>query len=237
MSEENAGVRGLPDPVRTVRCDGLEPLRPGVPAGSLEDPKARAAFVRSVEARVRQSKEYRDYAAFLSRELGMDRCTFMPDVSRSAGKNVKIELHHSILTLFDVVVLVLNAACAGRGAGHRVSELDLADEVVALHYENLVPLVPLSKTAHEMVHSGRLTVGLDQVFGDLGELARRYRAFMPGDVVAKLRDAVEAGPGAGRHEALARVLTVLESDSFPPFSPPGEKEEVRDAETSPGEAA
>ena len=73
--------------------------------------------------------------------------------------------------LYDIINIVA-ASKIVRGEG--VTSLTLAHEVMNLHYENLIGIVPLSRTVHELAHSGEIFINLKQVFGDVNEFVKRY---------------------------------------------------------------
>ena len=81
-------------------------------------------------------------------------------------------MHHEPFTLFDYVQVILNKYI---DEGKEVRDLMIADEVMELHYANKVGLVPLSKTAHQIVHnSSKLLVPLNMVYGNYNEFVSEY---------------------------------------------------------------
>jgi len=149
--------------------------------------KERAKFVKRIERLVRSSLEYRDYIQFLKEHIGLDSCVFFQNVTNGEkGKRgrISIELHHEPLTLFDIVNIVLRKY---QEEGLPINDLIIADEVMALHYENKVGLVPLSKTAHEIIHnSTKLFVPINMCYGNYSEFLTEYEPYIEDEVFEKI---------------------------------------------------
>lgn len=132
------------------------------------DQKDYAKFIQDTERIVRTSYEYRQLIAFLRSTEGMNKCSFLSNVTNVDNTKVKIEIHHSPLTLFDVAAAVIKKRL------HNQESIDIfecAKEIMWLHYMGFVGLIPLSETAHEMVHSQYIFVPTNIVRGN-------YRAFV-----------------------------------------------------------
>ena len=127
-------------------------------------------FVKKIEALVRGSPEYSAYVGYLRNELRMDRCSFLPGLDMSENE-VGLEMHHAPLTLFAIVDIVISHRLA---RGQAVTSLTVADEVMRAHYEEKVGIVPLSRTAHKLVHSGALTLHPAMIHGGWVDFLRDY---------------------------------------------------------------
>jgi hypothetical protein len=100
--------------------------------------------------------------------------------SETAG----IEMHHYPFTLYDLVDIVITKR---NRANQGFSTIEVANEVVELHYRNLIGLVPLSKTAHQLAHSGEIFIDLRHVFGNYKEFISQYNAGMTGEHIERLQ--------------------------------------------------
>lgn len=126
--------------------------------------KEKNKFIQRCERHIRGSKEYKDYIQYLKQNVDMTRCAFYNAVSNDNAKHVSIEIHHAPFTLYDYVKLVVERY---EDEDEELNELLVADEIMGMHYENLIGLVPLSKTLHEMVHnSDKIFVPLSMIYGD-----------------------------------------------------------------------
>mgnify|MGYP003610265211 CR=1 FL=1 len=55
-----------------------------------------------------------------------------------------------------------------------------------LHYDNIIGLVPLSKTAHDLAHAGDLYIDPKQIFGNIGKYLETYRDYIDENEIKKL---------------------------------------------------
>ena len=135
----------------------------------LNNDKDRVKFIKRCEKVIRSSMEYKDYIAYLRDYVDMDSCAFFNMISSKDNKKAKIEIHHEPFTLYDYVSVVVDRFI---GEGLPLNDLLIADEVMELHYNNMVGLIPLSKTIHEAVHnSNKIFIPLSMVYGN-------YKAFL-----------------------------------------------------------
>lgn len=134
----------------------------------LYDPKDYARFIQDTERVVRMSYEYRQLIGFLRTTEGMNRCSFLGNVTNVDNTKVKIEIHHSPLTLFDIAATVIKKRLHNQEC---IDIFECAREVMWLHYMGFVGLLPLSETVHEMVHNQYIFVPTNIVRGN-------YRAFI-----------------------------------------------------------
>ena len=146
-------------------------------------------MIKRIERHIRSSLEYRDYIAFLRENVGMDACAFFNNISNSNGKRVRIEIHHEPLRLFDLVSIIIEKFEA---EGVPLNDLMISQEVMRLHYQNLVGLIPLSKTLHEVVHnSDKLVIPAYMIYGDYNQFLKEYGAYMDEHQIEKIEKMVE----------------------------------------------
>ena len=67
---------------------------------NLLDDKDFAKYISDLERIVRSSFEYRSLINYLKNTEGMDVCSLLENVSSRDNTKVKIEIHHSPLTLY-----------------------------------------------------------------------------------------------------------------------------------------
>jgi hypothetical protein len=194
-------------------------------AWQIDEAKDFKNYVKRVERIVRGSMEYRDYVHYVGTGLDISRCSFIAGADPKEHKGVKIEMHHAILTLYDVTSAVVRARCVKGGPATRISPYDIADEILKCHYENIIPLVPLSNTAHKLVHSGDLFITADQVFGDMRTFVNRYREGFDDEQLIRLRTLLDVAERMERigacdrvPEALERTITIVEMEGMRPLT-------------------
>ena len=158
---------------------------------SMIDVDLYSRFVHNAETLFRSLKGYKNYKAYLM-GLGLDHCQVLHNINSDMAT---LEMNHCILTLFDITVLITEHFLNTYGyvsVPHVVAELRYA------HTNNLVPLVMMSKTVHELYHNAdNFFTHPKQVFGKWTELLRRYYNGITPDICTKvlyyIRTAYEEG--------------------------------------------
>lgn len=141
----------------------------------LSNPKDFERFIKDVKSEVRGSFEYREMVKYLKEYGGMDRSGLNPNISNSGDNHVKIEIHHTPLTIEDIIRIVYEK----RLFYHQDLSLEMvAKEVMECHYKCIVGLYPLSSTEHELVHSGYVYIPPSKVFGRYDLFVESYEPFI-----------------------------------------------------------
>ena len=141
----------------------------------LNNPKDLERFIKDVKSEVRTSFEYRELIRYLKEYAGFDRSGISQNISNSDGSKVKIEIHHTPLTIEDIVRIVYEK----RRFYHEDLSLEMiAKEVMECHYKCIVGLYPLTATEHELVHNGYLFIPPQDVFGRYDLFVLNYGQFM-----------------------------------------------------------
>lgn len=139
-------------------------------------------YIDDIERMVRSSKEYRDYIQYLRNYMDMNASAFFANVNNIESTKIKIEIHHTPFTLFDITLTVFNKR------SRLQEQLDIemvAKEVAYLHYFLYVGLIPLSKTEHKLVHTQSLFIPLNLVLGKFDQFIEMYRTDIPEDAMAR----------------------------------------------------
>lgn len=137
---------------------------------SFSDIKAIKKFIKNIESRIRASNEYKDYIGHLNNSIGINRCSIFGNITNE--DEVSLEFHHYPFTLYEIVEIVINDKVK---KGEQFTSFDIIDTVLDLHAKNMIGLVKLSKTAHELVHAGQIFVKLDSVFGKVNDFIEMYK--------------------------------------------------------------
>lgn len=157
---------------------------------TLDNAKAKSKFIKRCERTIRSSMEYRDYIAYLKEYVDMNHCAFFNNVENGNGNRVHIEIHHEPFTLYDITNVVLNRFLKD---GIPLNELYIADEVMRLHYENMVGLIPLSKSLHQMVHfSDNIVIPFNMIYGNYRKFMDEYADYFDYDGDTSILDKFEA---------------------------------------------
>lgn len=116
----------------------------------------------------RHSRVYTNYKSYLY-ELGLDRCQVLSGITSDMAK---LEMHHNGITIFDIAMMIAHHFIATTG---RVCTFDIIRELRYAHTHNLVPLVMLCRTAHQLYHNNdEFFIPASMCIGFWTELLRRY---------------------------------------------------------------
>ena len=142
----------------------------------LFDEKDKRKYIDDVKKSVRGSYEYHAMVAYLKENMDMRRCSFLENVQNYGnGCKVKIELHHHPFTIEDIIQIVLNKKIAFQES---ISLELTAKEVMYLHYNLMVGLIPLSQTAHELLHNNYIFIPNNKVYGNYKKFVNLYYNFI-----------------------------------------------------------
>jgi hypothetical protein len=145
------------------------------------------AFIKNVEKQIRMSKEYKHYLGHLNNEIGLHSCSVFGNLSDDID-GLTLEYHHYPFTLYDIVEICMNKRILNN---EKFTSMDIVDEVLMLHQLNEVGLVKLSKTAHELVHAGKIFIKLESVFGDVNKFIKKYRDYIPDETLENYNNLID----------------------------------------------
>ena len=168
-------------PSRTMKVNFDELPKRSVPRYTT--PKDREKYIKTVEQVCRRSLPYKTYMTFLKQNLDMNRCLILKNIKSEPGKHYRIEIHHEPFTLFDIVEAVINRRLSHEDS---IDLLSVVDEVMGLHYDGVIGLVPLTSTMHELVHSGRIFLPLQYIYQDYGKFFKEYEPYFNATTIDKL---------------------------------------------------
>lgn len=158
----------------------------------LFDDKEIDKYIKDVEKVCRHSFEYQRFIKFLRLKLDMNKCSFYENVSNRFGEvdvfKIKIHIHHDPLTLYEIAKIVYMKRMKRK---EDMDEQLTATEVMLLHYNLLVGLIPLAETVHELVHNQYLFIPTTEVFGFYQEFLNMYDEYIDQelkDKIARLED-------------------------------------------------
>ena len=186
--------------IETVKLS-IEPIERQV---NIPSDREKVKLIKQVEQVVRSSIEYKDYIKFLKNQIDMNMCSFFSGVTRKEGAKVSIEIHHEPFTLFDISQIVLEKHIDDNP--HNVNIIKVAEEVMKVHYMGQVGLIPISKTIHGLVHSGKLFIPLQNVYGSYVSFIEEYEDYIPNDIMAMLETKL-----AMSHDLDAQDTSILET--------------------------
>ena len=174
----------LPDKIDTIKLDNLPEF--DIEDYNLSDPKEVNRYFKSIERICRNSRAYKKFIDFLREQVDMNKCSFYENVNNIDTYSIKIHIHHAPLTLYDIVTTVYAKRLCNQ---EPLSELMVAKEVMWVHYNMMVGLIPLSETVHELVHKGLLFIPLNKVFGLYKNFINLYGSYMDPNLKSTIEEA------------------------------------------------
>lgn len=153
------------------------------PDYNLEETKELDKFIKDCEKLARNTFEYQTLVMYLRNYMNMDHCAFFKGVSNFDTTGIKIHVHHSPITLYEIVVIIMDK----RKFYNESLDIEMvAKEVIYVHYCALIGLIPLCQTVHKLVHSEYIFVPNDCVYGNFDEFLRMYAPFIPNEISQKM---------------------------------------------------
>lgn len=180
------------------------------------DSKEFSRVVKSVEKIVRTSKEYKNFIATIFEDFKINGCSILGNIN-STEDIATIEIDHYPFTLYDITSAVLNSFLDN---GTKFNTFILAREVMRLHYEMKIGIVPVSLTVHQLRHSGKIFISLKQVIGQYMEFAKEYQPYIDQEVILNFVKLIEMTKNDDPISKDPEFLKVLEQDCYSKDNPP-----------------
>lgn len=146
--------------------------------------KDRKKYIDMVKAYIRASMEYKSYIQFLKTHIDMDKCAVLKHLPTGNGKRYSIELHHDPFTLFEIINIVL---ARDESIGEPNNPYKLAEEVMELHYDDMVGLINLSTTMHELTEHGKIFIPLQYIYQRYDKFYDEFEDYMDDTMKAKIQ--------------------------------------------------
>lgn len=177
----------LESPPLVIKMDEIPPYN--LYDFDLNDEKSFKKYINSIEKIVRGSYEYKALIQYLREYMDMNQCAFYQNINNTDNIKVRIEIHHEPLSLYDICLIVHNKRVA---FNEPLDEEYVAKEVMYLHYNLMVGLIPLAETVHQLVHAQYLFVPTTAVLGKYKEFIDRYSPYMLPEQLEALEHIEEA---------------------------------------------
>ena len=145
-----------------------------------EDPVAYSKFIKACETMVRTSKEYSAFLSWIKNVLGINFCQIS---SKITADDATIEMHHNILTLYDICAVLVNHYIR---LGKKVTTMRIANRCIDEHFALRVQVIMACVTYHEGVHNRDIFVNFNQGIGNLAGFIEEYAADFDDDLKYKI---------------------------------------------------
>lgn len=156
------------------------------PTEYFENLESYTKFIKGCEKLVRGNDRYKKYISFLKKEVKLNRCQVLKNVT---DMDAEIEMHHGpIFTLFDICAIILEYFLIKRW---KISTARIADQVLTEHQNNRVQVVMLSKSIHQAVHARNIFIHYKQAYGDLMSFIDKYEIAISDEYKLKINNYID----------------------------------------------
>lgn len=145
-------------------------------------------YIKDIEKIWRTSPQYKRYIASIYDKKPFLNTIGLEDTNLKPERKVRIELHHCI-TLYGLIVLAASYLSDNTPNDKYFDIWDILKEIEYLHFQDLIPTCLLTKTEHDLYHSGLWKYDKDNPGLNLGnteELVKRYRKYLTADIIEEL---------------------------------------------------
>jgi len=108
--------------------------------------------------------EYKLWKNYIIDVLQINECM----ITHEKIDDVSIQAHHHVPSLYILVCALINKRIEDN---EKFCSFDIAEEAIALHFQNKIGYVTLLTSMHEKFHNGKLGIPINLIKGD-------YRYFM-----------------------------------------------------------
>ena len=126
-------------------------------------------FIKQTERIIRSSKEYNAYIEEL--RTNIHALNYDSIMSNICNADADLEIHHYPLTLYDIVEVIVNYHLINKD---KITSFSIAKEVMECHFKNIIGIVSLTTTNHQLAHTGSIFLNKKQIFGNYEEFLNIY---------------------------------------------------------------
>ena len=140
-----------------------------------QNTKQLKAFISELKYLMRKSLEYSQLMRFLKEEKGLGICGVHPNISHF--DKFSIDIHHTPFVAEDIIYTVVMKRYM---ENESLKMSAIIEEVITLHYLDVIGLYPLCETCHAYVHGDEndLFIPLDNIYGEPTEFYNMYKKYM-----------------------------------------------------------
>lgn len=123
------------------------------------DEKDEENYTKKVIKLIRSSYEYSLWRNYINETFDLKRCVF------TGEDKAKIELHHYPLSLRDYTIIALDTLLQTYDRKD-INTFIVAKEVLKMHFDLHVGIVPLIETLHDKYHKENFLIPKEWIFGE-----------------------------------------------------------------------
>lgn len=140
---------------------------------------------KRIESLFRNSKEYRNYIRSVREGLQKKQCAYFTDKDFNEAT---LELHH-VYSLYDITMLVGFKQLSELNKDEFLTVYDIVNGLIQFHMKDYALVIMLSKTIHELYHSGQYELPKDSKelhIGNYTGFIREYKEYLDAKEAEKL---------------------------------------------------
>ncbi len=138
-------------------------------------------FIKACERLVRGSIEYRHWKRYIIDVLQINECM----ITHEKISDLKIEVHHHMPNLYVLISALVNR-CIEKDK--EFCTFDIAQEAIALHFQNKIGYVTLISSMHEKFHNGKLGIPIELIKGDYKYFLKKFSKYIDETDLATLEE-------------------------------------------------
>jgi len=138
---------------------------------NFENESEYGKFIKSCEKIIRTCPEYKQWRSYITDVLGIQTCCLTNEIMEETS----IAIHHHIPSLYSITKAMINKRISEE---QRFSSLEIALDVMTLHFENRVGFLPIINSLHEKFHNGCLKIPVELVKGDYSYFIDHYMQYL-----------------------------------------------------------
>ena len=132
-------------------------------------------FIEDIERIIRTSREYNGFTFYNKAANKQSTCKAIGFDSYET--DFTLEIHH-VIYLYDIVYITGISMLKDLADDQFLMSYDVASQVMKDHFEGIIPIVPLSKTYHQLYHSGDYNFDKEDIYGDYEIWLDKYKEFI-----------------------------------------------------------
>ena len=109
-------------------------------------------MIPDIERVIRTSREYKGWVYHMKSKHKLSVCSHLK-IDTFEYDSITIEMHH-VIFLYEIVYITGLAMLAELKPNEYYTSFDIASRVIRDHMSNIIPIVPLLKSLHQMYHEG-----------------------------------------------------------------------------------
>ena len=215
----NANIK-VENPINVSHHDGAvsgDYFRETFKREKILDAREYNNFIKACERMIRQSDEYKTFIYKVHNELGgqgIQSCNILGMVT---SEEATLEVDHYPFTLFEIC-----SAVTSKFIREKIpfNTFMVADQVMKLHFDLKVGFTVLSKTVHQLRHSGKVFIPLNNVAGHFMEFFKEYKEDLEPETITNFSKLVDMTQKGYKMNKDTSFLTVKKQEIYAPNEVP-----------------